>query len=117
MMKKYLDKVIGDHIADSPRLVCNHDLQWLQKVGLVFLRRKLLCNGDKVGDGQETNGILLILRQLCEEGDNVCDEVLLANLLCESLMIDEGIYGMLTFMLSYCSVHVQRFFCRKRYKR
>lgn len=80
-----LDKVIGNHIANPPRLVGNHALEGLQEIGLALLWRKLLCNGDEVGNCQQTDRVLLVLRKLVEQWDDVRDKVLLANFLGEAL--------------------------------
>lgn len=86
----YLDKVISNHITNSPRLVSDHGLERLQKVGLALFRGQLLCDSNKVSDSQQTNRVLLILRQLVEEGDHIRDKMLLAELLGKCLEITKS---------------------------
>lgn len=70
------DKLVGDHVAHAPAPVRDALAERLQEVGLGLLGREVGRNGDEVGNGEETDRVLVVSRQAAVEGDDVVDEQL-----------------------------------------
>jgi hypothetical protein len=68
------DKLVGDHVADSPALVGDARTKGLEKLLLDFLWRELLGDSNQGSHSQQTDRVLIIARELAVERDDLADE-------------------------------------------
>jgi hypothetical protein len=67
----HLDKVIGEHVPDPPTLIDTASLQTLTQLGLDLGLLQLRADGDQVRDGQQSDGILIVVRETLVKRDDL----------------------------------------------
>jgi hypothetical protein len=92
--------MIGDHVAHAPALVRDHGLHRRAEMRLALVVGEGFGDGDEGFDGEEADGILVVLRELAEGGEQVGEEGVVvqslgegAQLLCGGATDHGGIVG------------------------
>jgi len=67
----HLDKVIGEHVPDPPTLINAASLQTLTQLGLDLGLLQLRADGDQVRDGQQSNRVLVVVRETLVKRDDL----------------------------------------------
>ena len=68
------NKFVGDHVPDSPALVRHRRPHNIQEVLLDLVRRQVLGECDEVGDGEESDRVLVIGGEFAVKREKVRDE-------------------------------------------
>jgi hypothetical protein len=67
-------KLVCNHVSYAPALVGYADPKRLEEVVFCLGGRQVLCERDEVGNGEETDRVLVVGREFAVEGDDLRDE-------------------------------------------
>ena len=67
----HLDEMIGKHVPDPPTLINAAGLQTLTQLGLDLGLLQLRADGDQVRDGQQSDRILVVVRETLVKRDDL----------------------------------------------
>ena len=68
------DKFVGDHIPNAPALVGNGTADRIEHVLFGLFRAEVGGNGNEVGDGEQSDRVLVVGRQFAVQRQDIVDE-------------------------------------------